>query len=74
MLDPLARRRLGWDLNTGKRFFGDVGLERSREAAIVRSFDPERASVVLGFNSNAPVSTAICKSLYDMDALVILRV
>ena len=74
MLDPLAGGGFGWNFNTGECFFGDVGLERSYEATIVRSFDPERASVVLDFNSNAPISTAICKSLYDMEALVVLRV
>lgn len=57
VLDPLVGRGLRLHLCRSECLVGDVRLQRCGEFAFVGSLDPERASVLLNLNTNAPVST-----------------
>lgn len=59
MLDPLVGRSLRLDLCGSESLVGDVGLQGSREFALVGSFDPEGAGVLLDLDTDAPVSAVV---------------
>ena len=46
-------------LNTAKCLIAEIRFQRCREAAIIRSFDPERTGIVLDLDIDAPITTTV---------------
>jgi hypothetical protein len=59
MLGPVICNRLGLDLDASKDIVGQVRLESSREAAVVRTLHPEGAGVLLLLDVHAPVTLVL---------------
>jgi hypothetical protein len=59
VLNPFVGRGHRLDLCSSESLVVDVRLEGSSEFALVRSFNPEGASVVLDLDTNSPVSATM---------------